>query len=149
MSKLDKVAGMLAYAHYALQKHQFIEQWIKERGEPPSQESLRAIILSFRNENSVALDSLKQQSKTLLREYSEEHAFVRPGRAQSCIRRGEVSAKAFGGTSQQFFVGVQKGWSPERSCGRYRTAAGRWSPARAGYGCPVRPSTEVRQQVVW
>lgn len=74
MSKLDKVAGMLAYAHYALQKHQFIEQWIKERGGPPSQENLRAIILSFRNENSVALDSLKQQSKTLLREYSEEHA---------------------------------------------------------------------------
>lgn len=74
MSKFDRVAGMIAYAQYALHKHQFIEQYSKEEGKPPSEDHLKTIIMTFKDENGTALESLKEQSKNLLREYAKEYA---------------------------------------------------------------------------
>ena len=74
MSKFDKVAGMIAYAQYALHKHQFIEQYSKEEGKPPTEDHLKSLILTFKDENGTALESLKEQSKNLLREYAKEYA---------------------------------------------------------------------------
>ncbi len=65
---------MIAYAQYALHKHQFIEQFSKEEGKPPAEDHLRSIILTFKDENGAALESLREQSKNLLREYAEEYA---------------------------------------------------------------------------
>lgn len=72
--KFDRVAGMIAYAQYALHKHQFIEQYTKEEGKPPAEDHLRSIILTFKDENGTALESLKDQSKNLLKEYAVEYA---------------------------------------------------------------------------
>ncbi len=74
ISKFDRVAGMIAYAQYALHKHQFIEQYSKEEGKPPAEEHLKSIILTFKDENGTAIESLKDQSKNLLKEYAEEYA---------------------------------------------------------------------------
>ena len=65
---------MIAYAQYALHKHQFIEQYSKEEGKPPAEEHLKSIILTFKDENGTAIESLKDQSKNLLKEYAEEYA---------------------------------------------------------------------------
>jgi hypothetical protein len=73
LSKSEEIAGMIAYAQYSLQKHQYVEQYQHETGELPTEDKLRSIVMSFRNENSAALASLRSKSDMLLREYAREY----------------------------------------------------------------------------
>jgi hypothetical protein len=73
-SRFDRVAGMIAYAQYALHKHQFIEQYTKEEGKAPTEDHLKSIILTFKDAHGTALESLKEQSRNLLKQYAEEYA---------------------------------------------------------------------------
>ncbi|MDJ0510546.1 MAG: hypothetical protein QNJ64_15030 [Crocosphaera sp.] len=59
-SKLDQVLGMIAYARYSRQKHQFVSRYKRGNGKYPSKAEIKAIITSFKDENSDALSSLKQ-----------------------------------------------------------------------------------------
>jgi hypothetical protein len=74
MPKFEKVVGMIAYAQYALQKHQYIESYYREEGQSPSEDLLKSIILTFKNENGSALETLKDNSRNLLKEYAKEYA---------------------------------------------------------------------------
>lgn len=73
ISKFDEIAGMIAYAQYSLQKHQYVSTYQKDEKRPPSEESLKAIIMSFKDENSAALLSLKRNAEILLGEYTQEY----------------------------------------------------------------------------
>lgn len=73
LSKADEIAGMVAYAQYSLQKYQFIKRYQQEEGRLPTEDLLRSIIMSFKDENSVALLSLKQKAEILLKEYTVEY----------------------------------------------------------------------------
>ncbi len=75
-SRVDKISGMIAYSQYTLQKHQFIQQYLKENGEYPNVDHLKAIILTFKNENGETLFLLKEGSKRLLKEYAEEYSEI-------------------------------------------------------------------------
>lgn len=72
-SKFEEVSGLIAYAQYSLQKHQFVTKYQQEEGQPPTEDHIRSIVLSFKDVNSAALLSLKQQSENLLREYAKEY----------------------------------------------------------------------------
>jgi hypothetical protein len=72
-SKFEEVSGLIAYAQYSLQKHQFVMKYQQEEGRPPTEENIRAIVMSFKDADSAALLSLKQQSENLLREYAKEY----------------------------------------------------------------------------
>ncbi|NJM98011.1 MAG: hypothetical protein HC800_13435 [Phormidesmis sp. RL_2_1] len=74
ISKFDEVSGLIAYARYSLQKHQFVIKYQQEEGRPPTADNIQAIIMSFKDVNSEALQTLKQKSESLLREYAEEYA---------------------------------------------------------------------------
>jgi hypothetical protein len=73
LTKFDEIAGMIAYAQYSLQKHQFVSKYQQEEGKPPTEDLLKSIVMSFKDENSAALLSLKQKSEILLREYAREY----------------------------------------------------------------------------
>ena len=73
LSKFEEVSGLIAYAQYSLQKHQFIKKYEQEEGQPPTKDHIHSIILSFRYRNSATLLSLKQKSENLLREYAKEY----------------------------------------------------------------------------
>jgi hypothetical protein len=73
LSKFEEVSGLIAYAQYSLQKHQFVTKYQQEEGQPPTEAHIRSIIMSFKDVNSAALLSLKQQSENLLREYAKEY----------------------------------------------------------------------------
>jgi hypothetical protein len=67
-------AGMLAYALYTLQKHQFIINSIEEENSLPKNDEIRTIVKSFQYENSYLIDNLKRQSQSILSKVVEEHA---------------------------------------------------------------------------
>ncbi len=73
LSKLDKVSGMIAYAQYSIHKHQFVKDYQQSQGTMPTEDALKSAIMSYKNENSAALSSLKMQSNILLNEYAEEY----------------------------------------------------------------------------
>ncbi|MEG4573531.1 hypothetical protein QUA56_12670 [Microcoleus sp. N3A4] len=73
LSKLDKVSGMIAYAQYSIHKHQFVKDYQQSQGTMPTEDALKSAIMSYKNENSAALLSLKMQSNILLNEYAEEY----------------------------------------------------------------------------
>lgn len=73
LSKSEQIVGMIAYAQYSLQKHQYVEQYQQEIGEFPTEDKLRTIVMSFRKENSAALSNLRSKSDMLLREYTREY----------------------------------------------------------------------------
>ena len=73
LSKFEEVSGLIAYAQYSLQKHQFVIKYQQEEGQPPTEVHIRSIVMSFKDVNSAALLSLKQQSENLLREYAQEY----------------------------------------------------------------------------
>ncbi|MDJ0581238.1 hypothetical protein [Crocosphaera sp.] len=72
-SKHDELLGMVAYAKYSLQKHQYVSLYKRENRQLPSKEVLKAIITPFKDENSDALSSLKQSSEQFLKEYTQEY----------------------------------------------------------------------------
>ena len=110
-SKLSEVSGMIAYANYALQKHQYIEQFKKENhDEPPSDDLLKSIILSFKTDGA-ALDGLRQQSERLLREYAEEYAIAMGSRRivkpiETAIKTETRSLRASVDERMRFWPGV-------------------------------------------
>ncbi|MEZ4678230.1 MAG: hypothetical protein R2932_28845 [Caldilineaceae bacterium] len=59
--------------NYSLQKHQFTTKYEQDEGQPPTEAHIRSIVMSFKDVNSAALLSLKQQSENLLREYAKEY----------------------------------------------------------------------------
>jgi hypothetical protein len=71
LSKFDEIVAIIAYSQYALQKHQFVTRFNQEEGRPPSEEHIKSIIMAIRND--AALDSLKQKSDNLLKEYTKEY----------------------------------------------------------------------------
>lgn len=73
-SKFNQIAGMIAYAQYAIRKHEYIEMYTKEEGRLPDEDSLRSIIRTFKDQNSEALCSLRDSSKKLMEEYAEEYS---------------------------------------------------------------------------
>ncbi|MDJ0659386.1 MAG: hypothetical protein QNJ42_07825 [Crocosphaera sp.] len=72
-SKHDELLGMVAYAKYSLQKHQYVSLYKRENRQLPSKEVLKAIITPFKDKNSDALSSLKQSSDQFLKEYAKEY----------------------------------------------------------------------------
>ena len=73
LSKLDEISGLIAYAQYSIRIHQFVKDYRQTEGKMPTEDALKSVILSFKNENSAVLLSLKIQSKILLNEYAEEY----------------------------------------------------------------------------
>ncbi|MEG3880148.1 hypothetical protein QT972_22565 [Microcoleus sp. herbarium7] len=73
LSKLDEISGMIAYAHYSIQKHQFVKGCQQSQGKMPTEDALKSLIFSFQNENNAALSALKIQSKILLNQYAQEY----------------------------------------------------------------------------
>jgi hypothetical protein len=73
LSKLDEISGLIAYAQYSIQKHQFVKGCQQSQGKMPTEDALKSLIFSFQNENNAALSSLKIQSKILLNQYAEEY----------------------------------------------------------------------------
>ncbi|HAC62086.1 MAG TPA: hypothetical protein DCF68_00765 [Cyanothece sp. UBA12306] len=72
-SKYDELLGMIAYAKYSLQKHQYVSLYQRENRQLPSQEVIKAIITPFKDNDSAALLSLKQSSEQFLQEYAQEY----------------------------------------------------------------------------
>ena len=73
LSKLDEVCGMIAYTKYSIHKHEFVKDYQRSHGIMPTEDALKSATMSFKNENGVALSSLKIQSKILLNQYAEEY----------------------------------------------------------------------------
>lgn len=70
-SKFEKVSGMIAYAQYSLQKHQFVNKCIQEDGQPPTSEGLK--LFTRATVDAVDTQELLQKSKALLKAYAEEY----------------------------------------------------------------------------
>ena len=73
-NKFESLVGHVAFAQYAVQKHQFVEQTKKEEGAEPSEERLCSLLFSFRPDNSNALSTLRSSSEQLLHNVAEEYA---------------------------------------------------------------------------
>ncbi|MEM9271714.1 MAG: hypothetical protein AAGA80_01950, partial [Cyanobacteria bacterium P01_F01_bin.143] len=71
-SNFSRLSAMIAYAKYSLQKHQYIQKYIKDEGIPPTDDQIKTIIRSFQDENSDAVENLGKQSEKLLTDIIEE-----------------------------------------------------------------------------
>ncbi len=72
-SKADKIAGMIAYAQYSRRKHQSLKTYRQIEGKTPTEDILKLINMSFKDEKSDTLSSLKMDSQMLLKDYAEEY----------------------------------------------------------------------------
>lgn len=73
-SEFHSLAVMIAYANYAMQKHEFIEWHKKNHKIPPSNEQLRAIVFSYQNVQSYRLKDLRETSEKRLKEILEDNS---------------------------------------------------------------------------
>jgi len=75
--KFDAIVGMIAYANYFLERHQYIDKHIAEEEAEPEPREIKKLIYSFTGENSVALENLKTRSELLLKDYTKAYAELR------------------------------------------------------------------------
>ncbi len=71
-SKYDELLGMVAFAKYSLQKHQYVILYERENGKLPSRDVLKARSIDLKYKDSAALSSLKQEADQLIKEYAQE-----------------------------------------------------------------------------
>jgi len=71
-SESERIAGMLAFTNYSVQKLDYIAQYQRDEDEPPSIRLIHESIRTLKDENSEALKNLKEQSRLLLSNYVSE-----------------------------------------------------------------------------
>lgn len=68
-----RLSGMIADAMYSLNKHRYIEKYVKDQGGLPTNQEIRVLMRSFQDEDSYRLQALEQQSANSLKEVIDEY----------------------------------------------------------------------------